>query len=139
VTERSAAAGDEQPSGSLYEIVGGKAWFDALVERFYEGVADDPGLRPMYPEADLTGARERLSGFLVQYWGGPDDYSRKRGHPRLRMRHFPYRIDEEARDRWMHHMRSALRGGGLPPGVEAAVLDYFERSSLALVNVRETS
>jgi hemoglobin len=128
-----------RPSGSLYELVGGKAWFDDLVERFYQGVADDPVLRPLYPEQDLTGARERLSGFLVQYWGGPDDYSRARGHPRLRMRHFPYRIGIEERDRWMYHMREALRGGELDEDVEAAVLDYFERSSVALINVTDST
>ena len=85
--------GDAKDQVTLYELVGGRGWFEDLVDRFYDGVADDPVLRPLYPEADLSGARQRLCGFLVQYWGGPDDYSRARGHPRLRLRHQPYPID----------------------------------------------
>src|SRR5829696_1513718 len=90
-----AAAGSDKADAqvTLYELVGGWPWFEQLVDRFYDRVAEDPVLRPLYPEADLSGARRRLTGFLVQYWGGPDDYSRARGHPRLRMRHHPYPID----------------------------------------------
>lgn len=126
--------GEATAQVTLYELVGGSAWFRQLVDRFYDGVAEDPVLRPLYPEADLEGARGRLCGFLVQYWGGPDDYSRARGHPRLRMRHGPYPIDTDARDRWFAHMRAALAGGGLPEEVEAVVLDYFERASTAMIN-----
>ena len=75
---------------TVYEAVGGLGFFEALVDRFYAGVADDPVLLPLYPEQDdLTGAKERLALFLAQYWGGPTTYSDNRGHPRLRMRHFP--------------------------------------------------
>lgn len=119
---------------TLYELVGGRAWFDELVERFYAGVAGDEVLRPLYPEEDLGGARERLAGFLVQYWGGPDDYSRQRGHPRLRMRHLPYPIGGRERDRWVHHMTAAVEGGGLPPEARAVVLDYVERAATAMIN-----
>ena len=89
--------GPDQP---LFERVDGVAFFERLVERFYDGVADDPVLRPMYPPDDIDGARERLSVFLVQYWGGPTDYSDTRGHPRLRMRHAPFVIGEAERDAW---------------------------------------
>ncbi|HQV56974.1 MAG TPA: globin, partial [Ilumatobacteraceae bacterium] len=78
----------------LYEIVGGADFFVRLVDRFYDGVADDPVLRPMYPEHDLAGARHRLATFLMHYWGGDPTYMEQRGHPRLRMRHVPYAIDE---------------------------------------------
>lgn len=123
------------PEGqTLYKLVGGKPWFEALVERFYTGVAEDPVLRPLYPEEDLAGARERLAGFLVQYWGGPDDYSRERGHPRLRMRHAPYRIGAIERDRWLVHMTAALRAAALPDDVEAVVLGYFEHAANAMIN-----
>jgi hemoglobin len=125
---------DANDQVTLYELVGGRRWFEELVERFYAGVADDLVLRPLYPEADLRGARQRLCGFLVQYWGGPDDYSRARGHPRLRLRHQPYRIDTAARDRWFAHMRAAVATSGLPAEVETAVLGYFEGASEAMIN-----
>ena len=134
-TDAAVQDGDEVDAQvTLYELVGGWPWFEQLVDRFYDRVAEDPVLRPLYPEADLSGARRRLTGFLVQYWGGPDDYSRARGHPRLRMRHHPYPIDTAARDRWFVHMRAALASGGLPEEVEEVVADYFERASVAMIN-----
>ena len=94
---------------SVYERVGGAAFFERLVDAFYDGVATDPVLLALYPEApDLTGARHRLTLFLVQYWGGPTTYSDERGHPRLRMRHMPYTIGEDERDRWLRHMSAAI-------------------------------
>src|ERR1700746_3741554 len=89
---------NETPHGTVqqqtfYEQVGGEETFRRLVHRFYEGVADDPILRPMYPEEDLGPAEERLTLFLIQYWGGPTTYSDNRGHPRLRMRHAPFTVD----------------------------------------------
>ena len=91
---------DEQPERQItvYEYVGGAPFFERLVEHFYAAVADDPVMRPMYPD-DLTGPKQRLVGFLVQYWGGPTHYSDERGHPRLRMRHAPFVIDAVARER----------------------------------------
>jgi len=94
---------------TLYERVGGRWFFERLVDRFYEGVADDPVLVTLYPEApDLTGARHRLTSFLVQYWGGPTTYSDERGHPRLRMRHLPFTIGPVERDHWLTHMSAAV-------------------------------
>jgi hemoglobin len=93
---------------SLYERAGGSPFFEALVARFYEGVATDPVLRPLYPEEDLAGARHRLTLFLIQYWGGPRTYDEERGHPRLRMRHAPFGIGPVERDRWLVHMRAAI-------------------------------
>ncbi len=86
-----------------------------LVDGFYRGVADDPVLRPMYPEEDLGPAKERLLLFLEQYWGGPTTYSQQRGHPRLRMRHAAFHVNPDARDRWLAHMRSAVDDLELPP------------------------
>ena len=124
---------------TLFDHVGGEKWFRDLVERFYDGVGEDPLLRPLYPEADLGGAKARLAGFLVQYWGGPDDYSRVRGHPRLRMRHNPYGIGQVERDRWLFHMTNALRGcEGLDAEAETAVMEYFERASTAMINRYES-
>ena len=118
----------------MYERVGGAAWFDALTTRFYDAVADDPVLRPLYPSDDLTEAREHLKGFLIQYWGGPTDYSDARGHPRLRMRHAPFAIGIAERDAWFRHMADAVRAGGLGPEDEAEMLQYFAAAATHLVN-----
>ena len=125
---------------TLYELVGGGEWFTELVERFYSGVAADPLLRPLYPEEDLEGAKARLTGFLVQYWGGPSTYSDERGHPRLRMRHNPYRIGHAEQQAWLHHMTTALRGRReLSEDVFQQVLQYFEGASIAMINAPENA
>src|SRR5918911_3949991 len=93
---------------TFYEQVGGHETFVRLVDVFYDGVAADPVLRPLYPEEDLSGAEERLRMFLIQYWGGPRTYSDQRGHPRLRMRHAPFRIGRAEHDAWLSHMRDAV-------------------------------
>ena len=117
----------------MYERVGGRAWFAALTARFYAGVAGDPVLRPLYPD-DLAGAEERLCGFLVQYWGGPADYSAQRGHPRLRMRHIGFAIGERERDAWFAHMAASVRAGGLSPADEDEMLAYFANAAMHMVN-----
>lgn len=124
---------------SVYEAAGGEATFRRLVDAFYDGVAADPLLRPLYPEADqpgsdLPGARERLTLFLVQYWGGPATYSETRGHPRLRMRHHPFAIGRAERDAWLRHMTAAVDTLDLERGVRKALLDYFEAASTAMIN-----
>ena len=118
---------------SLYEAVGGQATFARLVDRFYAAVAADPVLRPMHPE-DLTGARQRMTAFLVQYWGGPKDYSDLRGHPRLRMRHATFQIDLQARDRWLAAMRTALDHLALPEEQDRTLWHYLQRTAHTLVN-----
>jgi hemoglobin len=94
-------------------------------------------LRPMYPEQDLEGAIERLTGFLEQYWGGPTAYSERHGHPRLRMRHAPFKVNPDARDRWLAHMRVAVEDLGLSPADEAMLWGYLERAAFAMVNTFE--
>ena len=122
---------------SFYTTVGGHETFVRLVEAFYAGVADDPVLRPLYPEEDLGPAAERLTLFLEQYWGGPTTYSDTRGHPRLRMRHAPYQVDTDARDRWLAHMRTAVETLDLAPLPKAELWDYLERAAHSLVNTVE--
>lgn len=119
---------------SFYDAVGGHDTFVRLVDVFYEGVATDEVLRPMYPEEDLTAAKERLTLFLEQYWGGPTTYSEQRGHPRLRMRHAPFTVNPDARDRWLAHMRTAVDALDLPPLHEATLWDYLERAAFSLIN-----
>ena len=122
---------------TFYEQVGGHATFVRLVDAFYDGVAADPGLRPMYPDEDLEPAKERLSMFLEQYWGGPTTYSQQRGHPRLRMRHAPFRVNPDARDRWLAHMRTAVESLRLAPMLESLLWDYLERAAWSMVNTME--
>lgn len=109
-------------------------FFERLVGRFYDGVAEDPILRPLYPEAELSGATRRLTLFLAQYWGGPRTYDEERGHPRLRMRHFPFAIGPAERDRWLTHMRAAIADLAPPPEVADALERYFANAAEAMRN-----
>ncbi len=119
---------------SFYEEVGGHPTFAALVHRFYAGVAADPALRPLYPEADLRPAEQRLLGFLEQYWGGPTTYSEERGHPRLRMRHAPYAVTPAQRDRWLTHMLGAVDSLDLDEAHDLVLRDYLVRAAHSMVN-----
>jgi hemoglobin len=135
--EVSTPPGPARATGSYYEAVGGEETFHRLVARFYEAVATDPILRPLYPEEDLGPAEDRLRMFLVQYWGGPNTYSEQRGHPRLRMRHAPFKVNPAQRDRWLTHMRAAVDTIDLPPLYEAELWAYLERAAFAMVNTFE--
>jgi truncated hemoglobin YjbI len=126
---------DEQtPQPTPYDRFGGHEFFTALVRDFYLGVTDDEVLRPMYPEEDLGPAQVRLRMFLEQYWGGPHTYSDQRGHPRLRMRHAPYVIDPDARDRWLQHMRAAVEARDMDPEDEAELWGYLTAAAASMVN-----
>jgi hemoglobin len=92
---------------SVFEQVGGEEFFVQLVDAFYDKVATDETLRPMYPE-DLSESRRHLALFLIQYWGGPGTYQAERGHPRLRIRHAPFQITKSVRDAWLVAMNAAL-------------------------------
>jgi len=119
----------------VYEVVGGMPFFEGLVGRFYDGVEQDPVLLSLYPEPDnLAGARHRLTLFLAQYWGGPSTYSEERGHPRLRMRHFPFAIGPDARDRWLQHMTAALDAMAPPPELRARFDEYFAFAAESMRN-----
>lgn len=126
--------GDER-ADTFYAAVGGESTFRRLVEKFYEGVAQDPVLRPLYPEEDLGPAADRLRMFLVQYWGGPGTYSQQRGHPRLRMRHVHFAIGERERDAWLAHMRVALDTVDLAPAYEQVLWDYLSSAADSLRNL----
>jgi hemoglobin len=119
---------------SLYDRAGGMPFFEGLVARFYERVATDPVLRPLYPEADLAPAQRRLTLFLAQYWGGPRTYEAERGHPRLRQRHFPFEIGPEGRDAWLRCMREALAEMAPPPDIAAEFDRYIEMAAEAMRN-----
>jgi len=122
---------------SFYEAIGGHDTIRRIVERFYEGVATDPLLKPMYPEEDLGPAAERFTLFLEQYWGGPGTYSETRGHPRLRMRHAPYAVTPAARDAWLKHFREGLDEAALPPELDAQFWAYVQHAATFMVNSHE--
>lgn len=124
---------------NVHDAVGGEGFFVDLVERFYQGVASDLLLRPLYPD-DLADSKRHLALFLQQYWGGPGTYSEERGHPRLRQRHMPFVISEAERDAWLGHMAAALHvvvvARGIDPASEAQMLEYFANTADFLVNAR---
>ncbi len=122
---------------TVFQAVGGEQFFFDLVDRFYDGVESDPILAPMYPADDMSGARERLTLFLIQFWGGPSTYNESRGHPRLRMRHFPFRVTREARDAWLSHMTDALDSMEAPQAAMEMMVDYFVQSAEFMRNVEE--
>jgi hemoglobin len=122
------------PQTTFYDAVGGHETFRRLVEVFYAGVAEDPILRPLYPEENLGPAAERFRMFLEQYWGGPRTYQEQRGHPRLRMRHAPFRVASAERDAWLRRMRVAIDSLDLPPEQAAVLWDYFENAAQFMVN-----
>jgi hemoglobin len=125
---------NDTPAASLYEAVGGEPAFRRLVHRFYEEVAADPELRPVYPSRDLGPAEDHLRLFLIQYWGGPGTYSERRGHPRLRMRHARFSIGEAERDAWLRHMRTALDELDLAPALDEELWNYLVMAAHSLVN-----
>src|SRR4051794_14518072 len=129
-------SGAEPPEApTLYDAAGGMAFFERLVGRFYDGVAQDEVLSALYPEApDFTGARHRLTLFLAQYWGGPTTYNDERGHPRLRMRHMPFTIGPQQRDRWLTHMGAAVAECAPSAEIAAQLMAYFEPAAEQMRN-----
>jgi hemoglobin len=119
---------------TFYDAIGGHETFVRIVHRFYQGVADDPVLRALYPEDDLGPAEVRLRMFLEQYWGGPTTYSEQRGHPRLGMRHAPFAVTPGARDRWLAHFKVALDEAGLSREHRDQFWEYVDRAAHFLVN-----
>ena len=123
-----------RPTESFYAAVGGEQTFRRLVATFYAGVREDPVLRPLYPEDELDAAEERLTLFLIQYWGGPPTYGEQRGHPRLRMRHAPFAIGPAERDAWLAQMRAAVDSLGLPGEQAGPLWTYLHNAAFAMQN-----
>ncbi len=126
---------DQATAPSLFSRAGGMPFFERLVDTFYGGVAGDEVLAPLYPEhPDFSGARHRLTLFLAQYWGGPQTYSEERGHPQLRMRHFPFHVGPVERDRWLTHMGAAIEQVCDDPVIAAELMSYFVSTAEHLRN-----
>jgi hemoglobin len=130
---------EQQTGSTFYAEIGGYPTFVKIVDRFYEEVAEDEVLRPLYPEEDLRPAAERFTLFLVQYWGGPTTYSERRGHPRLRMRHAPFKVTPTARDHWLRCFRAGLDAANLTPEQDAQFWDYVTHAAQFMVNSFEES
>ncbi|WP_167003911.1 globin [Mumia sp. ZJ430] len=122
---------------TFYDAIGGYDTIASIVAAFYEGVAEDPVLRPMYPEEDLGPAEERFTLFLVQYWGGPTTYSERRGHPRLRMRHAPFAVTPTAAEHWLRHFRAALDRVALSPEHDREFWAYVTHAAQFMINTPE--
>src|SRR6187402_3993840 len=119
--------------GQIYAQIGEEG-FQRLVAAFYAQVPADDILGAMYPADDLAGAEERLKDFLVGRFGGPPRYIEQRGHPRLRMRHMPFKLDQRARDRWVQLMDRALAEAKLPAESEKLLCDFFHHMASFLMN-----
>ncbi len=119
---------------TFYAAVGGEPTFRKIVGKFYEEVAKDELLRPLYPEEDLGPAEERLRLFLIQYWGGPHTYSDQRGHPRLRMRHAPFKVGPFERDAWLRAMRIAVDEARLDEPYRQQLWNYLEMAAHSMLN-----
>lgn len=126
------------PNNSIYEQIGGAETLHRLVDYFYDQVEQDPILRPMFPN-DLEPGKRRQFLFLVQYFGGPADYSAERGHPRLRMRHMPFPISQAERDAWLNHMLAAIDAVGIAEPARSAMRTYFEQAATAMINQYQPS
>ncbi len=118
---------------TLYKLVGGDETFQLLVDIFYDRIERDPLLRPMFP-TNLEPGKRRQYLFLTQFFGGPARYNEQRGHPRLRLRHSPFPIDEAARSRWLEHMLAAIDETGIDEPMRSVMRNYFDRASAMLVN-----
>jgi hemoglobin len=123
----------EVEENEVYGVIG-EAGFARLVAAFYRQVPQDDLLSPMYPQHDLAGAEQRLRDFLIFRFGGPPRYIEQRGHPRLRMRHGPFGIDQRARDRWVQLMGHAIEEASLPAEATEVLRAFFASTATFLVN-----
>jgi len=121
---------------TFFDEIGGLPTVERIVTRFYEGVATDEVLGPMYPADDLAdgSAARRLTLFLAQYWGGPTTYSEERGHPRLRMRHAPFTVNQEAKEHWLRHFRAGLDEARLTPEQDETFWGYVTYAADFMIN-----
>lgn len=121
---------------SFFDEIGGLPVVERIVTRFYAGVATDEVLGPMYPAEDLAdgSAARRLTMFLAQYWGGPTTYSQERGHPRLRMRHAPFVVNQAAKQNWLRHFRAGLDEAGLTPEQDEKFWGYITYAADFMIN-----
>jgi hemoglobin len=124
-------------SGTVYDLVGGMETFRKLADAFYTRVEADTFLSPMFHARNMATAREHLALFLAQFFGGPTEYSEKRGHPRLKMRHIPFKIGQVERDAWLGHMLAAMDEVGIQEPALTPMRRYFDQTATFLINVEK--
>jgi len=124
---------EEIVSTSLYARAGGAEGISRIVESFYRRIETDEHMRPIYPD-DLEPGKENLKLFLAMWLGGPQTYTERFGHPRLRIRHFPFVIDDLAAGRWLRYMRQAWEEEGVPEDVVSVVFERFGPLAHHMVN-----
>jgi hemoglobin len=117
----------------VYSLVG-ESGLTRLVAAFYRRVPQDDILGPMYPAHDLAGSEQRLRDFLIYRLGGPPRYIEQRGHPRLRVRHAPFHINQAARERWMQLMTAALEEAAFPPEADQFLRTFLGEIATFLIN-----
>lgn len=127
-----AARGQASQDGSIHAALGDEPFW-RIARAFYARVDRDPFLRPMFPP-DLAEPIRNQAEFLIQYFGGPQRYSERKGHPRLRMRHMPYSIGLAERNAWMAHMEGALVDAGIPEPHLGQMREYFARTATFMMN-----
>lgn len=115
----------------------GEEGFGQLTKAFYRRVREDELIGPMYPDQDWAGAEERLREFLLFRFGAVTRYLEKRGHPRLRARHMPFRIGIAERDRWVLLMGEAAEEVVADVGVRGALMEFFAQVADFLRNTPE--
>lgn len=123
----------ENPEAIVYQVIG-REGFEKMAAGFYRRVLTDDILGPMYPKEDMQGAEERLRDFLIYRFGGPAHYIEQRGHPRLRMRHAPFRIDSAGRDRWVQLMTESMHEANIPAEPAAILLNFFQNTATFMIN-----
>lgn len=136
MTHLPLQTGDAPHSETLYELLGADT-FETLIHEFYVLMRQDDLIGPMYPADDWEGAEDRLRWFFIQYWGGPAEFSSRRGHPRLRMRHAHFQIGPEHAERWVALMDQAMQTfdtATLPHGARAAIREHAQRVASMLIN-----
>ncbi|BCO27912.1 group 2 truncated hemoglobin YjbI [Rhodoferax lithotrophicus] len=110
-----------------FEWIGGEAKVQELVTRFYDLMDLEPayaGLRAVHG-ATLDDARQKLFWFLCGWLGGPQHYTERFGHPRLKQRHMPFKVNLLGRDQWLACMAQAMAEVGVPEGLQAKLKASF--------------
>lgn len=121
----------------IYATLGEKGFTD-LTRAFYQRVRTDDLIGPMYPDNDWAGAEERLRDFLLFRFGADQRYLEKRGHPRLRGRHMPFKIGVTERDRWVELMGAAADEVVSDPNIRASMMEFFAQVADFLRNQPES-
>ena len=113
---------------SIYDRIGGFETIDKLVDDFYGIMSTDPLAEDCFAThrgLEIRESAEKLKYFLSGWTGGPPLYMDKYGHPRLRLKHFPFKIGPKEGDQWLYCMRKALSKSKIDPGTQEELMYAF--------------